>query len=593
MKYNLKYKFSVVLVVGMLTLPVLSVWAGHRKTIPSTGTPVAELSPNDQKEFNYFFIEASRQQNAGNYTSAFNLLQHALRLNPFGAEAYYFRAMYFSQLKNDSLTLVNLEKAATLNPDNSTYLERVAQYYIGAQDYAKAIEKYEELSKMDSENIDYLKILIQLYNQQKNYDKMIATINRLEIVQGSSEDITLSKVKVYEMKNDKKAAYNELKSLVDKHPFDNNYKVMFANWLMQNNRLSEAYKLFTCVLNEEPNNAYALSSMYDYYKAINEDTLANKLMVRLLENPKTDNNTKLNFLKQAIQQSEQVDGDSLYILGLFDKALSSPQINGDIAELRAAYMSLKKMPADSLDNALKKVLSIAPDNTGARIQLIQSYWAKKNFEKVIDLSKVGTEYHPDEMAFYYFEGLAYYQQDKHDEALDAFRRGVTEINPQSNSNIVSDFYAIMGDILHQKGMTKEAFAAYDSCLQWKEDNVECLNNYAYYLSEEDLSLPKAEQMSYRTIKAEPKNSTFLDTYAWILFKQNRYAEAKIYIDQALKNDTDTTASADILKHAGDIYALNNLNDKAVVYWQKAMNAGCTDKILPKKIKLKKYIKERK
>ena len=48
---------------------------------------------------------------------------------------------------------------------------------------------------------------------------------------------------------------------------------------------------------------------------------------------------------------------------------------------------------------------------------------------------------------------------------------------------MSDFYAVMGDILHQQGQAEEAFAAYDSCLVWKEDNIGCLNNYAYYLSE--------------------------------------------------------------------------------------------------------------
>ena len=82
--------------------------------------------------------------------------------------------------------------------------------------------------------------------------------------------------------------------------------------------------------------------------------------------------------------------------------------------------------------------------------------------------------------------------------------------------MVSDFYALMGDILQQKGNTNEAYAAYDSCLQWKDDNIGCLNNYAYYLSLENKNLSKAEQMSYKTVKAEPKNSTYLDTYAWIL-----------------------------------------------------------------------------
>lgn len=47
----------------------------------------------------------------------------------------------------------------------------------------------------------------------------------------------------------------------------------------------------------------------------------------------------------------------------------------------------------------------------------------------------------------------------------------------------------------------------------KDDNIGCLNNYAYYLSEKEIYLDKAEQMSFRAIKAEPKNATYLDTYA--------------------------------------------------------------------------------
>ena len=129
----------------------------------------------------------------------------------------------------------------------------------------------------------------------------------------------------------------------------------------------------------------------------------------------------------------------------------------------------------------------------------------------------------------------------------------------------------------------------------KDDNIGCLNNYAYYLSELGEQLDKAEQMSYRTIKAEPKNATYLDTYAWILFMQKRYSEAKIYIDQTLQNDTDT--SAVLLEHAGDIYYHTGAVEEAVSYWQQALERasdnselkGERKQVLIRKIKLKKYL----
>ena len=41
-------------------------------------------------------------------------------------------------------------------------------------------------------------------------------------------------------------------------------------------------------------------------------------------------------------------------------------------------------------------------------------------------------------------------------------------------------------------------------------------------------------MSLKAITAEPDNGTYLDTYAWILYQEGRYEEAKKYIDMAME-----------------------------------------------------------
>ena len=246
---------------------------------------------------------------------------------------------------------------------------------------------------------------------------------------------------------------------------------------------------------------------------------------------------------------------------------------------------------------MEQALQIAPDNASARLQLVSYAWQAANKDRVISLCQEASQYNPDEMAFYYYQGIAYYQKEQLDDALNAFQNGISVITEESNPEIVSDFYAVMGDILHQKGKEQEAYAAYDSCLVWKDDNIGCLNNYAYYLSEKGQQLDKAEQMSYRTIKAEPKNATYLDTYAWILFMQQRYSEANVYIDQTLQCDSDT--SAVLLEHAGDIYYHTGDKEKAVTLWQQALDRASEKsevkddrrQILIRKIKLKKYLKE--
>ena len=558
----------------------------HHSTSSTIYTP---LDYNTSQRFKYFYLEAINQQNKGNYAAAFDLLNHCQEINPNAAEVYFMRSAYYSMLKNDSLMVADIERAAALNPTNTTFMERLGQIYIGMGKFPKAIETYEKIFANTRDRDDVLNILIQLYDRQKDYDNMLRTIDRLESLEGSSEEITLARMRVLALKGDKEAELAELKSLSEKHPNDMNYHVMMGNWLLQNDRADEALKEYDYVLKMEPDNLMAQMSMLDYYRNVGEDSLANDLQEKMLINEDTPINSKMTLMRKVVADNEQEGGDSTQVLELFHRILAQPQKTTDMHELYAAYMTLKKMPQDSINQALRDALEIAPDNAGVRLELIQAEWSKKNFDEVIRLSRAAQEYNPDEMAFYYFMGLAHFQKDERDEALNSFQRGVAQINESSNKEIVSDFYAIMGDILHEKGREKEAYAAYDSCLQWKPDNIGCLNNYAYYLSEQGKDLQRAEQMSYRTIKAEPQNSTYLDTYAWILFMQERYEESKLYIDQAVQNDS--TVSVVILEHAGDIHAKVGEMDKALDFWRKARDNGNDSKVLIRKIKLRKYLKK--
>ena len=185
----------------------------------------------------------------------------------------------------------------------------------------------------------------------------------------------------------------------------------------------------------------------------------------------TDRRYQYFFIEAMRQQS-------IKMLSLFNRMIAASPEETDIRELEVAYMKMKKFPTAAIDSTLLSLLSIAPDNASARFQLLQNKWSSEDWDSIIALSEPGTQYNPEEMVFYYFTGLAYYQKGEDDKALSFFQKGVAEINDESSSDIVSDFYSIMGDILFKKGKAMEAFAAYDSCLQWKPDNISCLNNYA-------------------------------------------------------------------------------------------------------------------
>ena len=545
------------------------------------------------RRYDAFFLDAICQREKGNNDAVFDLLRHCVDIDSTRSEAYYYLAQYYSALKQKDMVLNYLKKSVELEPDNATYLETLANAYLNQRKYKDAIDVLERLCEKNHDRDDVLALLIQLYEQENDYDNAIRTLGRLETIEGKSERLSYAKSDLYTKKGDKKAAIAEMKQLADQYPNDNNYRCLYANTLYINGQKKKAVAIYDKVLKEEPDNRNAQMAMVAYYNDQKDSAKVNRMIERVLFNKNASTSDRVALMRQVIGESEEAGGDSTRVLQLFHRLIDMPQADSDMALFCASYMNMKKMPNDSIRQVLEKVLEVSPDHAAARLQLVSYAWQAGDRDRIIELCKAARQYNPDEMAFYYYQGIAYYQKDDLDNALNAFQNGIGVITSDSDPSIVSDFYAVMGDILHQKGMAKEAFEAYDSCLVWKEDNIGCLNNYAYYLSEQGIRLDDAEKMSYRTIKAEPKNATYLDTYAWILFMQKRYDEAKTYIDQTLENDS--TPSAVLFEHAGDIYYHVGDKEKALEYWQEASEQSDVSderhQILTRKIKLKKYLKE--
>ena len=94
-------------------------------------------------------------------------------------------------------------------------------------------------------------------------------------------------------------------------------------------------------------------------------------------------------------------------------------------------------------------------------------------------------------------------------------------------------------------------------------------------------------MSARSLEIEPLSSTFLDTYAWILFRLKRYKESLSYMEKALRYlDSD---NPEIYEHYGDVLYMCGEKDKALENWHKAMQMNSTSKTIDRKIREEKYV----
>lgn len=587
---NNSLEFMSVRSIFIVVLLCLSSHAGWAQERVLHTAPSPQRSETSRRDYDLLFHEAMLQRQKGHGDASFDLLSRCRELNPDAAEAYFFQAQYLSEMKMPDSAAWCFRRAYELQPDNMTYMETLAQAYIEQDSYADAITVVERMYDADKSRQELLEMLYRLYVHEKDYEKAISMLERMEAIDGRSERLSIAKSHLYMQMEQTDKALSEVETLAKEYPNDMGYQVVYANSLMVASKYDEAHELLMRILREEPENARAQAALRNYYGVEGDTQAVDSLTERLLLNPSATTEMKIYQLRQLIAENEQsLDGDSTKVLRLLNRMVERPDADPDVVELRAAYMDLKNMPRDSVAMAFEKVLALAPDRASARIRLVQMAWEDDDNDRIISLCQTAREYNPEEMAFYYYQGLAYFRQADTDNALEAFKNGINVINEDSSPLIVSDFYEVMGDILMQKHRDTEAFEAYDSCLQWKPDKITCLNNYAYNLSLHGDRLEEAEQMSYKTIKAEPKNPTYLDTYAWILFMQQRYEEARIYIDQAVMNDS--TENAVILEHAGDIHFLTGDSEGALHFWQQALADDPTNKILARKVKRKKYIKQ--
>lgn len=548
----------------------------------------SRLSSEDQRKYDYYFLEGLRLREKGDYDSAFEMYEHCLAIDPEEASALYEISQFYMFLKQPERALATLEKAVREDPENFWYKQTLAAYHQSRGDYKKAIVVYEDMAKQFPAKQEPLMVLVDLYNQTRDYPSVIKALDRLEEKAGKSEQISMEKFRIYLNMNKDKQAFKEIENLAAEYPHDMRYLTILGDVYMNNGKADEAYAIYKRVLEQEPDNTMGRLSMAAYYDKMGKKDLYREQIDSLLLNKRVDSEVKLRIMQQLIGQSEQTDRDSTKIISLFDSMISQPQEDAQIPMLYVQYLMLKKMEKETIP-VLHKIIDIDPENVPARLMLLSDALKKENVSEAIRICESALQYSPETLEFYFYLGMGYNQENRPDEALATLKKGLEQVTGETNKTLVSDLFAFVGDLYHAKKMSAEAYASYDSSLVYNPDNVGAMNNYAYYLSVEKRELDKAEEMSFKTVKAEPANGTFLDTYAWILFEKGKYAEAKLYIDSAMENGG--SESDVVVEHCGDIYYMNGEKDEALKYWQKALELGSKSETLKKKIAQKKYIAE--
>lgn len=490
-----------------------------------------------QTKFDYIFQEAMRQKLANKYDAAIDLFDYCRQLDPYSGAVLYELSELYRYVKNDSLAIQALEFACKLYPKNYWYKNKLVSFYLEQRRTDEALKNVEDMARLFPEKGEVLGMLLELYENKNDYANMVKVLDKIEVKEGKSEQLSMEKFRLFLQMNDEKRAFEEMENLADEYPNDLRYQVVIGDLYLDAGKKEEALKQYKMVEAQDSTNMTLLLSMANFYHQEGDEARYQEYISKVLTNKDVDDATRGRMLGVLVRENLTTNADSTQLLSLFDKVLQEPQEHADILELKVRYMVTKNMPISEVKPVLHQMLDIDPENDMARQQLLAYAIEENDTLGIVNVCKPAVDYNAEDPVFYYYLGVAYFQMQEKEKAAEAFRSGLNHVENSDNENklqLCVNMYALLGDIYHQLGQDDKAFQAYDSCLVYKKNDAMVLNNYAYYLSLKKKDLQRAEEMSRLSNELEPDNATYLDTYAWVLFQQKRYDEAKQYMDKVVE-----------------------------------------------------------
>ena len=556
----------------LLLLVLLTACAAKPQAPASVATP--QLSDSLQQVYNRLFLEGVCQLQSAKYDAAHDLFKEAIHLNPQAPEAYFELGVMLLQNNltggEDGLRL--LERAVELDPDNEDYLLMLSRAYLGADEMEKMVPLCQRLlAKRYSEPA--CEMLYYSFTKQEKYEEAIRVIERMEQHEGEATDESVAR-RFYALSKmaDTCKAFQMAEEYYQRDTMSvaalHFYNILAIN--LQSHLPVVANYLRQAIRRSSNDVELQMALFYNTQCQPNCREESRTLLHHLLCGNDLTARQKMEVAQHSLMPVGNTPADTAYTIRVLEEALQQPQTETTLWEMYNQLLLERGTPVEETGFVYEELLKIEPDNIDARIIYLRILLMKENFERAYGLCEEGLRYHPDQLVFAFYGGLSLVQMKREDEAADLLDNSLRQLTDRGNTAVIADCYQTLGDLRYNQGRKEEAFAAYDSCLVYDAENALCLNNYAYYLSLEKRDLDRAAEMASQAVQLNSSDASCLDTYAWILYLKRQYAQAAIYIQQALDVLNDDNNQFIIYDHAGDIFWRCNRKDEARTYWQKAL-----------------------
>lgn len=538
----------------------------------------------DQRTDSLFFA-AQRSKMLGDYKTAITQYSDYIRLNKKNATVFYELSRLFTEVRNPNYALGFARRAASMDTTNKWFQLALADAFTMNEMFDSAAWVYEKLIRQSPQDEDLLFNKGMSLSKGKHYAEALTVFDTLESKVGVVEDLSYQKQRIFMRLGMADQAAAEVRKLIDQDPAEIRYRGMLAEIYESVDRLPEAKAVYDTILQQDPYHPRALIAIANMEKKNGNEPKYRAYLVKAFSNPDYSIDEKISFVYPYLQMLETDTSKRTEGLLLTGLIVESHPNDAKAYALRGDMFSQGDMPDSALVN-YRKALSLDSTRFSVWYQMMWLYSRTDQQDSLLRVSEDVIDRFPKEFMGYYFNGLANYFKQKHEAAIGSLN---TALSIGGEKRFIADVYALLGDTYHATGLHNRSDSSYDMVLSLRPKDHIVMNNYSYYLSMRGDKLDKAEQLSRRSLELQPESPTYMDTYAWILFRLGKYREAKEWIEKALQHP-EAQQDPDVLEHYGDILFNLNEKDKAVEYWQLAKAKGANSIGLARKIAEKRYIK---
>jgi tetratricopeptide (TPR) repeat protein len=541
------------------------------------------MTAADSGTVKQLFFSALREKTIENTKLAADLFNRILQIDPTN-DATMFELANLEKAQNNYPVVQNLlERAVTVNPNNEWYWIALAGSYEKSNDLDKLENVFNELIRLDPTKPDYYYDKANALFIQKRYDEALAMYDKVEELAGPSEDLLVNRQKIYIRQGNVKKAIAALDELVAANPTQVKYYLMQAEIYNSNNLNDKALQVLQKAKTLDSKNGLIHLALSDIYREKDNIEASYDELEAAFAIPDLDIDQKIRIILGYVPKFPEANAKASALE--LSRILTVTHPTNSKAFAIYGDMLLQSEKISDAKTAYKKAISLDNQAYNVQEQLVRIDLGENDLDAAIKDGESSLSFFPNQAWMNYMVGVAWQQKRDYNKAV-SYLRTATVLETQ-DKELLSLSFSALGDCYHSLGDNKNSDSAYEKAIAINPDNAFTLNNYAYYLSLRNERLESAAQMSKHSNDLQANTASFEDTYAWILFKQKKYAEAKLWIEKSLLHDKGSSAVK--TEHYGDILFFLGDTDGALQNWTKAKTQGGKSPVLERKINEKKYI----